>query len=383
MRISKMARVGLAASAAALALAACGAGPRGALTVASAVARSGRLVQHVELSGVLAPRRTSSVSSRISGAALTVTGDIGARVRAGQTLIVMDTRELEAQLAVAEAAVQVVQDQAAQSRLGIDTARDNLDLAQKSYDRAAVLIRTQAVTQGQLDDAQTKLRLAQTAYENATQQYHTLNVSSLAQAQAQVSLVRAEVSHGVISSPLDGVVTNRNVNPGDTVIAASTLMTIADTTTLELQGNVAQSVAVLLREGTRATVRVDGMRQGDYEGLVTQVGPVAAAAGQFFPVIVSVRNDGRLMAGMTAMASLDLQGTDALLIPRTAIARDAGGAHVFVLSGGRAQRRIVSLGLESADTVEVLQGLAGGDRVAVSGVAALQDGSAVTTDGSR
>ncbi len=116
---------------------------------------------------------------------------------------------------------------------------------------------------------------------------------------------------------------------------------------------------------------------------MTQVGPVAASAGQFFPVIVSVKNDGRLMAGMTALASFDLQGPPALLVPRDAVARDAAGAHVFVLTGGKARLRPVGLGLETADAVEVLRGLSEGDQIAVSNVLALQDGMAVTANGQR
>src|SRR5208283_3935536 len=292
-----------AAVALALSLASCGAKAPIGITVTTASVAMGRLVEHVEFSGVLAPSQTATISSRLSGLAKIVAVDIGSRVKAGELLVKIDTRELSAQSDVAEAALQLVRDQAAQAKTGIETAKANLDLAQKTSDRAAALITNQSITQGQFDDAKTKLELAKTAYENATQQYELLSSSSLAQAQAQANLIRVQISHGVITSPIAGVVTNRNVNPGEVVSANTQLMSIVDSSLLKLQGNVAQSIATLLTSGEKVNVSVDGMRNGEYEGAITQVGPVAAATGQFFPLVVSVKNDGRLMAGMTALSS--------------------------------------------------------------------------------
>ena len=350
------------------------------VTVITAPVAMGRLVQHVEFSGVLAPSQTATISSRLSGLARIVTVDIGSRVRSGELLVQIDTRELSAQSDVAEAALELVRDQAAQAKTGIETAKANLDLAQKSYDRAAALITGQSITQGQFDEAKTKLDLAKTAYENATQQYELLSRSSLAQAQAQANLIRVQISHGVITSPIAGVVTNRNVNPGEVVSANTQLMYIVDSSLLKLQGNVAQTIATLLTSGEKVKVDVDGLRNGEYEGTVTQVGPVAAATGQFFPVVVSLKNDGRLMAGMTAISSFDLQGPPTLLIPRSAITSSNGRSYAFVVSNGTAGRRALRLGLESATQVEILGGLSSGEHVAVSNVDTLQDGVTVQTE---
>ena len=370
-----------AAGALALSLVSCGARAPAGITVATAPVAMGRLIQHVEFSGVLAPSQTATISSRISGLAKIVTVDIGSRVKAGELLVEIDTKELSAQSDVAEAALQLVRDQAAQAKTGIESAKANLDLAQKSYDRAATLITSQSITQGQFDDAQTKLDLAKTAYKNATQQYQLLSSSSLAQAQAQANLIQVQISHGVITSPIAGVVTNRNINPGEVVSANTQLMSIVDSSLLKLQGNVAQTIATLLTHGEKVKVNVEGMRNGEYEGAIIQVGPVAAATGQFFPVVVSVRNDGRLMAGMTALSSFDLQGPPTLLIPLSAITSSNGRAYAFVVSNGTAARRALHLGLESATQVEILGGLSSGEHVAISNVDTLQDGMTVQTTG--
>ena len=105
----------------------------------------GRIVKDEELSGVLVPDKSLNIFPKLSGQAQIVAVDIGDRVRQGQLLVQIDTKELNAQLAVAQAATATVRDQAAQAKIGIESARLNLDLAQKNYDRTKALFDTKAV----------------------------------------------------------------------------------------------------------------------------------------------------------------------------------------------------------------------------------------------
>ena len=161
----------------------------------------------------------------------------------------IDTKELNAQLAVAEAAAAGVSDQAVSVKTSLETARLNVEMAQRSYDRTKTLLDTKVVTQSQLDDAQTKLDLARAAFDTATRQYQTVSGSGLAQAQAQVNLIKVQISNSTITSPVSGIVTNRNINPGEITSMSTPLFTIADVATLKLQGNVSQDDVVRLSVG--------------------------------------------------------------------------------------------------------------------------------------
>ena len=172
-------------------------------------------MRNVEFSGVLVPNHTVNIFAKMAGQATTVTADVGNTVKAGQLLVQIDTKELNAQLAVAEAAAEGVGDQAVQVKSGMETARLNLEMAQRSYERTKTLLDTKVVTQSQLDDAQTKLDLAKTAYDNASRQYQTVSGSGLAQAEAQVNFIKVQISNSTITSPIGGIVTNRNINPGE------------------------------------------------------------------------------------------------------------------------------------------------------------------------
>jgi HlyD family secretion protein len=361
-----------------VALAGCA--PRSAprITVKTAAAREGTIARTIEFTGVLAPNRTVNIYAKLAGQATTVGTDVGVPVKEGELLVQIDTKELNAQLAVAEAAAAGVSDQAAQVKTSLETARLNREMAQRAYDRTKTLLDTKVVTQSQLDDAQTKLDLAKAALDTTTRQYQTVSGSGLAQAQAQVNLIKVQISNSTITSPVSGIVTNRNVNPGEITSLNTPLFTIAEVATLKLQGNVSQDDVVRLAVGNTVKVVVDALSTRSYQGRIEQVGPIAAATGQYFPVVVSLRNDGRLLAGMTAKASLTWTGTPGVVVPLTAVTdpRDSE-ASLFVISDGTAHRKDVALGPRNDTDVQVLSGLAVGERVAVSSVSSLLDGMEV------
>jgi RND family efflux transporter MFP subunit len=369
-------RLSVAAIAFAAALAGCtGKGASSAPTaIRTALAREGGISREISISGVLAPNKTANVFPKLSGLVKEVSVDVGDRVGEGQLIVKIDAKELEAQLQVAEASMSTVNDQAAQAKVGIETARLNLDMAQKNYDRTRALFETKVTTQSQIDDAQTKLDLAKTAFDNAQRQYQTVGVSGLAQAEAQANLIRVQISNSQITSPISGTVTNRNINPGELSSPSAPLMTIADTVNLKLQGDLSQDEVLAIKEGDKVLVSVDGMGGPGYEGEVTQVGPIAAATGQYFPVAVRVVNDGRLLAGMTAKAGLTTTSESGVVIPIGAVAQRGGAETVFVIKDGVASARAVRLGPRNASEVMVLSGLAVGETVATSGTGGLQDG---------
>jgi RND family efflux transporter MFP subunit len=349
------------------------------VTVKPQAAQAGTIERNVEFSGVLVPNRTVNIFAKLAGQATFVGADVGDGVKAEQLLVQIDTKELNAQLKVAEAQLAGVSDQAAQAKIGVETARLNLDLAQRAYDRTKTLLDTKVVTQSQLDDAQTKLDLAKSAFDNANQQYATVSNSGVAQAQAQVNFIHVQISNSTITSPISGVVTNRNINVGEITSLLQPLMSIADTATLKLQGNLSQEDIVHLSLGSRVKVSVDVMAGKLYTGRVEQVGPVAAATGQYFPVVVILSNDGRLLAGMTAKASFALNSVQGILIPLSAVGSgEDGQAFVYVVSGATVHKRVVTLGMRNDSSVQVLSGLQAGEAVATMNVDALQDGMGVT-----
>jgi RND family efflux transporter MFP subunit len=353
-------------------------GAKPGVVVKTEAAKKGRIVKVQELSGVLVPGRSLNIFAKLSGIANTVTVDVGNHVSAGQLIVQIDTKELNAQLAVAEAAGTSVRDQASQAKLGIESARLNLDMAQKNYDRTKALLAENAITQSAMDDSQTKLDLAKTAYDNAQKQFSNLSGSGVAQTDAQANLIRVQISNSTITSPIDGTVVSRTINAGELAAPNLPLMSIADTVHLKFQGNASQNEIVLLKEGDPVQLTVDGLAGSHFEGRVTQLGPIAAATGQYFPLTISITNDGRLLAGMTAKAMLTLTSPEGAIVPPASIYGEEGKSYVFVVGeGGKVSRRRVELGIRNSNEVLVISGVDAGEAVAVSNLGMLVDGAEV------
>ncbi|MDA8411790.1 MAG: efflux RND transporter periplasmic adaptor subunit [Treponema sp.] len=347
--------------------------------VKTANATVGQVVKVQELSGVLVPEKSLNIFGKLSGIANRVTADVGDHVREGQLLVQIDTKELNAQLAVAEAAGVTVKDQASQAKIGIESARLNLDMAQKNYDRMSALFKDKAVTQSALDDASSRLDLAKASFDNANKQYSNVSGAGVAQAEAQANLIRVQISNSTITSPISGTVVSRSINTGELAAPGMPLMSIADTDHLKFQGNASQDEIVLLNVGDSVALTIDGMSGPRYEGKITQIGPIAAATGQYFPLTVSITNDGKLLAGMTAKAMLTLTSPQGVLVPPSAVASEGGKSYVYVIGpDNKASRRLVELGIASADAVLVVSGIEAGETVAISGTGMLSDGMEVS-----
>ena len=352
--------------------------PAAPTIVRTEVAKKGQIVKTQELSGVLVPGKSLNIFAKLSGLAKTVTVDVGTRVREGDLLVQIDTKELNAQLELAEAGGTSVRDQASQSKLGIESARLNLEMAQKNFDRTKALFADKVVTQSAMDDAQTRLDLAKTSYDNAQKQYSNVSTSGVAQADAQANLIRVQISNSTIESPIDGTVVSRTINAGELASPTQPLMTIADTVHLKFQGNASQEEIVLIKQGDPVQLTVDGLAGAHFTGKVTQLGPIAAATGQYFPLTISIVNDGRLLAGMTAKALLTLTSAEGPVIPVGAVDNEEGKSYAFVVGPeGKVSKRRVELGIRSSDGVLVISGVEVGETVAVSNLGMLVDGTEV------
>ena len=357
--------------------ASCSSGSEGALELRAGTPVLQTLKRTVELSGVLSPKETASVFGKLSGQASRIAVDVGSKVKVGDVLLTIDAHELGAQLALAQAAVATVKQQAAQALVGIETAKTNYDQAQRYLDRINSLADRSSLSKNQLDDAQSKADLTQRAWESAKLQYKTLNESGLAQAAAQADVVRSQIANAILTSPIEGVVTNRNINPGELASTQNALFSIADISRLKLQGTVSQDVVGLLEVGLKVTVGVDGLPSGSLEGRVTQIGPVAATSGQYFPVVVTIDKPGKALAGMTARVSLEVTAPEAPVLPLTAVKVDQGRAWVFLIEDGKARLTEVGLGLSDGRSVQIVHGLKPDQVVALTNVSLLTDGEAV------
>jgi len=324
-------------------LAGCGAEPEGeraapAPVTGTPVAVLDTLLPAViEAAGTAEPVQQATLASRLMAAVLEVTVREGDRVAAGQVLVRIDTRDLEARqgqvgagLAEAEA---VERDAEAMAR------------------RIRALYADSAATRVQLEQAETGLARAQAA------------VRSARAAAAELEAVR---SYAEVRAPFAGVVTRRFVDAGAMAAPGSPLVMVDDVSRLRVEVTAGTGQVAGLRRGSAVDVTVDGqVIRGEVEGVVS------AGVGNLAQVNVVVPNRSGAILGRSAATVLLPQGTRAaMVVPAAALVREGDLVGVELVTEGGVERRWVRIGRElPGGLVEVLSGVAGGDRVLVRGAA--------------
>ncbi len=356
----------------------CTQGNPGSASVTTTSVEKRALDPTLTVEGVLVPTQTAVLSSRITGQVASVAVAAGADVKAGQVLVTLDDRALAAQLNQAEAGYQTAQAGQEMAKVQAEMAKITLDADQKNFDRIQALYGSGAASQSQLDDAADRVNTAKKQYESAAGPARSQAAASVETAAAAISNIKVQRDYTVLTSPVAGVVTVQNAVVGETVSSGAALVTVADLSTLKLKGMVSQDMLPALKVGQAAAVTVEIYPDVPITGTVTGIGPTAVGTGELFPIEISVPNDGKLMAGLTASASLKTAGRKGLVIPEAAVVQESGKHFVYVIRDGIAMKTEVTPGLTHSRETEVLKGLLEGDTVAVTGAGSLKNGMKVT-----
>lgn len=286
----------------------------------------------VTATGTLQPTNTVSVGSELSGIIKTVEVSYNDRVKVGQVLARLDTSKLEAQLAQAKANLESAQAKVLQAQATVKETQAKL----------SQLRQVRSLSGGKVP-SQTEMDAAEAAYERAQADLASAKAAVL-QAKASIQAIETDLSKSVIRSPINGVVLNRKVEPGQTVAAslqAPELFVLAeDLTKMDLHVNVDEADVSKVKEGQEATFTVDAHPQRVFKAVVKQVRYASTTVSGVvtYEAILDVSNeDLALRPGMTATARITVQEVkDALVIPSAALrfsppkAQTATSAH----SGG-------------------------------------------------
>jgi RND family efflux transporter MFP subunit len=347
--------LGAGMAATAITLAACGtsassAPPPRPLLVRTASVQARDIEQQLVLTGTLRPRAQVQVVAEVGGRLVKVLRDEGARVQKGDLLAQVDPTDyqLASQRAVASLAV----------------AQANRAHAVAEKERADNLVRTGGITDKDHLAAQVGLQVAE---------------ASLTQARAEASIAGTQLSRASVRAPFSGRVARRLVDPGAMLSAGTAVFTVVDDSVLEFRASVPSSDYGKVALGAPVEVAV-GDGTVPVAGRVARVTPLVDERTRSFEVVVEVPGGSGLVGGLFARAAVRLgEVKGALVVPPSALLREGGPAEaqVFVVAGGKAERRSVTVGAEQPDAVQVTKGLGAGDVVVLDPPTALAPGAAV------
>jgi RND family efflux transporter MFP subunit len=195
-------------------------------------------------------------------------------------------------------------------------------------------------------------------------------------AEGKMKGAEAQLSYSRITSPMDGVVTDRPLYEGDLAAANQTILTVMNTSRLIAKAHIAQSEAAALATGDPAELKIPGLDE-PIKGRVTLVSPALDPGSTTIEVWVeATKPDPALRPGMTVEVSMTAKTVkDAVVVPTPAVFKNSEGADFVMLAGsdGHAQLKTVQVGVRNSELTQIVSGVKAGDAVITSGGYALPD----------
>jgi RND family efflux transporter MFP subunit len=304
-----------------------------AATVRVATVAPGARTASEEIVGTVRARSSATVEAKISSRVVRFPIGTGQRVRAGDLLVELDAREIEARL---------------------DQAKAARDQAAGDLQRYEVLLRQEAVTRAEYDAVLARQRIA------------------------QATLVEAEtlLAYTKVVAPFDGVVVRKHADVGDLAAPGRPLVDLEDPTQLRLEAGVPEALADRVGVGASLRVRVDALG-ADLGGTVAEIAPAADPGSRTFLAKIDLPPDPGLRAGQFGRAAIPVADVAALRVPAAAVVRRGQLEIVYVVEDGRALLRLVKTGKRSGDEIEIVAGVDPDETIVVEGAAALRDGQPV------
>jgi len=344
------------------------------------------LSDHLEMAGELLPYQEVELHAMVSGYIKKIDVDIGDRVRKGQVLAELEIPELMAQVSEAQSTVQRTQQDILRAKSTVARAEADHTALHAAYERLkqAAAAQPGLIAEQELDDAQSKDSASEAQIDAAKADLSAMK-EALGAANAHHLHFASLANYAHISAPYAGVITWRYsdtgalVQAGTSSASAQPVVKLAQTDILRLRVPVPAALASYVRIGEPAQIRIESTGK-QFTGKVVRTTGELDLATRTLQVEIDLHNaDHKLNPGMYADVSLDLARTGtALTLPIQAVDRSGGKSAALVIDGqGRIERRSLTLGLESPSRVEVLSGLAEGDRVVAANLASFTPGEAV------
>ncbi len=342
-------------------LAACGgdsaeAGPAAATTVNVSpdnitLVQSKAIRSGPAISGSLVADRTASIRAEVSGSVVAVLHDPGARVTAGTPLVRIDDSG--------------IRDAMLSARSGVTQAELASDIAKREQDRAEKLFAAGAIAQNAVEMARRAALGAEAA---------------LADAKARLASAQKSLDNTIAKAPYDGIVSERQVNPGDIVSPGAPLVTVVDPSTMRLEGAVPADQLGAVRVGAPVSFTVTGYPGRTFTGTISNIYPSADPGTRQVRLYARIPNAGSgLVAGLFATGRVASTSHTGLVVPLTAVDERGLKPTVTRLRGGKAEVIEVTFGVRDAATedVELTSGVAAGDTLLLGAAAGITPGTVI------
>jgi multidrug efflux pump subunit AcrA (membrane-fusion protein) len=362
-------------------------------------ARIGDISQIVSAEAVVFPLQQAIITPKISSTIKTFAVQRGAHVRKGQLLAVLENADLsaaatqskgeyeQAEAGYVTSTASSIPEQIQKAELDASSSKAAADAQQKIVDSRKELFQQGALPRRELDAAEVALAQAQSQYQQSQKLLDDLRRSgrdqALKTAGGQLSAAKgkllgaeAQLSYSQIRSPIDGVVTDRPLYPGELATANQPLLTVMNTTRLIAKSHVSQAQAVGLKKGADAEIRIAG-QDDPIPAKLSLISPALDPGSTTIEVwLEAAKPPESLRPGMTVQIFITAAtAKDAVLVPNNSVFQSPDGSSYVVVAGSDniAHQKNVQLGIRGVADTQIISGVNAGESIVISGGYGLPD----------
>ncbi|AXA37512.1 MAG: efflux RND transporter periplasmic adaptor subunit [Candidatus Hydrogenedentota bacterium] len=338
----------------------------------------------IQVTGNLAADEDSDVASKREGIVQETFVERGTQVEQGAPLVKLDATDELLNLAAGEAALFEIK-----SRLGLTTetesfdveeqpevrsARADYELAQANYARSEKLFREGTINKAEYDQTATQLEATRQRYFQARHVAQQL-YASLKTQKVRLRTLQQAVADTTVTAPFRGIVSERYVSPGEFLMRGAKVARLVRIDPIRLVLTIPERYAAEVRAGQKVEFTVNAYPADIFRGEIVHIAPALSTDSRALAVEALVPNpEGKLLPGFFATARLEMSGASrVLLVPLSAVRRDREVGRVFVVRDGVARERVVKLGEQVGDKIEITGDLSSDDVVVVD-AAKVSDG---------
>lgn len=328
-----------------------------------------------EAAGTVRAHTAATLSAKVMGVVEDFRVDAGDRVKAGQVLVTLDARDLEAGYRRASAGLAEASSAMVEVNSAIAAAKAQLDLAEATFKRMEDLHDKRSISDQEFDQVTAKRQMARANYKMAESKKQQL-ADKTQQAEEAVATAKIMRGYAKIKAPFDGIVTAKMADRGDLASPGVPLVRIEKAGRYHLEAALDESLLSEIRVGQRITADL-GALERKLEARITEVVPAVDSRSRAFVVKAELPNLPNLRSGLFGRVRIETAARKVVTAPVQAIVKRGQVEAVFVVDDGRVRARLVTVGERRKDQVEILSGLVAGEQLVAPIPPNLRDGSPV------
>lgn len=310
-------------------------------------------------SGTIMAKTISDISSRIMGTVTSIEVKEGDRVAEGELLLTIDDRDMVHKVRAAEQGYKELSK-------ALEAAKQNKHLLNITYERYKSLYDEKALSKQEMDEIETKKKVADIEFERAQ--------SALERGKATFQESQINLDFTRIKSPVSGILTEKNVEVGNTAVPGIPLLKVEDNSSFRLEVAVDEKLLKKLQVGMLANVYINALNR-NVTGQISEMVPVVDPGTRTFLIKIDLKSEEPLRTGLYAKALISNGKREAILVPEDAIVEKGQLDGVYTVDDeGIVNYRLIRVGASFSGGMEVLSGLKEGDRIIVDGIEKVTDG---------